>query len=491
MFEKFQYRAHTVRMMLEFLSRDQIEEIHSASLKILEDVGVLVYEDSFLKFLADSSVNVDFDKKNVRFSPSLVMECIKKTPKRVMLYARDPKCDVELDDGKIYGHAVGGAATVVDLDSGEVRPSTRKDVADLTRIIDALPSLHTCTMIVLPCDVPEQVRDVYCMAEQLQNTGKNMDATPLSDKGFPYMVELAEAVVGGEEELRKRPIITCSFSPTSPLKFSGDVVRITIQGAKLGLPIAVLPCLMAGATGPVTLAGSLVQQNAETLAGLVMIQLVNAGTPFIYAPRVFAIDMLSGMTSTGIEDGLSSVGCVQLAKYYGFPSDVYGLDTTSKTLDEQAAFEKGLNGILPALAGANILSGAGSIDGGITASYEQLVIDDEIFGMIFRAVKGIEVDEERLAVDVIAEVARESSNFLQQRHTLKHFRQEYYVPKLSDRTARSRWQEMGSKNIVEVAREKARKILAEHQPPPLDKDVVKKFGKILKRAINTLTSTNA
>jgi trimethylamine--corrinoid protein Co-methyltransferase len=477
--------------MLEFLSHDQIKKIHSASLKILEDVGVAVYEDSFLKFLANSGVNVDFDKKRIRISPSLVMECIKKAPKRVMLYARDPKYDVELDDEKIYAHALGGAATVVDLDSGEVRPSTRKDVADLTRIIDALPNIHTCTMIALPCDVPEQVRDVYCTAEQFQNTAKNMDATPLSDKGFPYMVELAETVVGGEEELRKRPIITCSFSPTSPLKFSDDVVRIMVQGAKLGLPIAVLPCPMAGATSPVTLAGSLVQQNVETLAGLVMIQLVNAGTPFMYCPRVFPIDMLSGMTSSGVEVGLLSAGCVQLAKYYGLPSDVYGLDTSSKTLDEQVAFEKGLNGILPALAGANMLSGAGCIEGAITVSYEQLVIDDEIFGMIFRAVKGIKVDEERLAIDVIAKVAREKSNFLQQMHTLKHFRQEYYPPKLSDRTSRSRWQEMGSKNIVEVAREKARKILAEHQLPPLDKDVVKKIKKILKRATNTLVSANA
>jgi len=480
-----------VKIMLELLSRDQIEKIHSASLKILEDVGVAVYEDSFLKFLADSGVNVDFDKKSVKFSPSLVMECIKKAPKRVTLYARDPKNNVELDDGKIYAHPVGGTATVVDLDSGEVRPSTRKDVADLTRIIDVLPNLHLCTMVALPCDVPEQVRDVYCIAEQIQNTGKNLDATPLSDKGFPYMVELVEAVVGGEEELRKRPIITCSFSPTSPLKFSGDVVRIMVQGAKLGLPMAVLPCPMAGGTSPVTLAGSLVQQNAETLAGLVMIQLVNAGTPFLYCPRVFPIDMASGMTSSGVEVGLLSAGCVQLAKYYGLPSDVYGLDTSSKTLDEQVAFEKGLNGILPALAGANLLSGAGCIEGAITVSYEQLVIDNEIFGMIFRAVKGIEVDEERLAVDVIAKVAREESNFLQQKHTLKHFRREYYLPKLSDRTARSRWREMGSKNIVEVAREKARKILAEHQPLPLDKDVVKKIEKILKRATNTLASGNA
>jgi len=475
-------------MMLEFLSRDQIEKIHSASLRVLEDVGVFVYEDSFLRFLADSGADVDYDRKNVKISPSLVMECLKKTPKRMILYARDPKFDVELNDEKIYAHAVGGAVSVFDLNSGEVRPSTRRDVVDLTRIIDGLPNIHTCTMIVLPCDVSEQVQDVYCLADQLQNTRKNVDATPMSYEGFPYIVELAEAVVGGKQELEKRPIITCSFSPTSPLKFSGDVVKIMVEGAKIGLPMAVLPCPMAGATSPVTLAGSLVQQNAEILAGLVMIQLVKEGTPFLYSPRVFPLDMLSGMTSSGIEVGLLSVGCVQLAKYYDVPCDVYGLDTSSKTLDEQVAFEKGLNGVLPALAGANMLSGAGCLEGGITVSYEQLIIDDEIFGMIFRAVKGIEVDEERLAVDVIAKVVDESSDFLRQRHTLKYLRQEHYLPKLSDRTSRSRWQELGSKEIMEVAREKVRKMLAEHQPLALDKEVMRKIEGILKRATKKLAS---
>ncbi|MGD8505856.1 MAG: trimethylamine methyltransferase family protein [Candidatus Bathyarchaeota archaeon] len=474
--------------MLEFLSRDQVEKIHAASLRILEEVGAVVYEDSFLKFLADSGVSVDFDEKRAKIPSSLVTECIKKTPKRMTLHARDAKHDVELEEGKIYAHALGGAATLVDLDSGEVRPSTRKDVVDLTRMIDALPNIHTCTMVALPCDIPEQIRDIFCIAEQFQNTGKNLDATPFSSRSFPYMIELAEAIVGDKEKLRKRPIITCSLSPTSPLKFSGDVVEIMVQGAKLGLPMAVLPCPMAGATSPVTLAGSLVQQNAETLAGLVMIQLVNAGTPFMYCPRVFPIDMQSGMTSSGVEVGLMSAGCVQLAKYYGFPSDVYGLDTSSKNLDEQVAFEKALNGILPALAGANMLSGAGCIEGAITVSYEQLVIDDEIFGMIFRAVKGIQVDKDRLAVDIIAKVSRESSNFLQQMHTLKHIRQEYYLPKLSDRTSRSRWRETGSKSIVEVAREKARRILAEHKPPPLEKDVMTEIKRILKRATNTLMS---
>jgi trimethylamine--corrinoid protein Co-methyltransferase len=182
-----------------------------------------------------------------------------------------------------------------------------------------------------------------------------------------------------------------------------------------------------------------------------------------------------------------SVGCAQLARHYGFPCDVYGLDTDSKTLDEQVAFERAIEGVLPAMAGVDMLSGAGCIEGGITVSYEQLVIDDEIFGMIFRAARGIDVDEDRLATDVIMKVARESSNFLQQQHTLKHFRSEYYFPKLCDRSPRSRWQKVGAKNIVQVAREKAKKILAEHKPPDLDADTKKRLSDILKTATRNLT----
>jgi trimethylamine--corrinoid protein Co-methyltransferase len=222
------------------------------------------------------------------------------------------------------------------------------------------------------------------------------------------------------------------------------------------------------------------------LAGLVIVQLLNPGNPFMYSPRCIPLDMSTGQACDGIEAALMSAGCVQLAKCYGFPSDVYGLDTDSKTLDEQLAFEKALGGLLPAMAGAHMLSGAGCVESGITVSYEQLVIDDEIFGMIFRAVRGIDVNEEKLASEVIMKVALESSNFLQQQHTLKHFRSEYYFPKLCDRSPRSRWQKMGAKNVVDAARERVKKILEEHEPPSLDTDLKKNLNGILKIATKTL-----
>ncbi len=474
-------------MWLKFLSQDQVETIHSASLKVLEEAGVLVHDTEFLKFLMDKGANVDVSKKRARMPSALVNECLKKAPKHVTFYARDPKHNAVFDDGKIYTHPTGGAANVIDLDSGTARPGNRKDVENLTKIVDASPNIHTQCMIVYPSDVPEHLRDIYGVEAILRNTSKNFDATPFTDESYPFIIEMIEAVQG-EEEFRKRPIITSSVSPTSPLQFSSDVTKIMVRAAKYNLPIAVLPCPLAGATSPVTLAGTLVLQNAEMLAGIMMVQLLNPGNPVQYSPRCIPLDMLTGQACYGIEATMMNVGCVQLAKYYGLPSDVYGLDTDSKVLDQQAGFERAMGGLLPALAGANALSGAGCIESGITASYEQLVIDDEIFGMIFRATRGIDFDEEKLAVDVITKVVQESSNFLEQKHTLRHFQSEYFRPKLASKDARARWEKMGSKTVVEVAREKARKILAEHQPLALDEDVNMKVQEILKRATKTLGS---
>lgn len=471
--------------MLKFLTQNQIEQIHASTLKILEEVGVLVHDNDFLNFLNNNGVNVDFNGKRAKMPASLVKECIKKAPKHVTLYAREPKYNITLRDGKIYTHPVGGAANVIDLNSGRARPSTKEDLENLTRIVDFLPNIHSQTMIVYPTDVQEHVRDIHAVEAIMRNTSKNFDATPYNDASYQYIIKMLETVVG-DEELMKRPIVTSSISPTSPLQFSKDVTKIMVRAAKHNIPIAVLPCPLSGATSPVTLVGTIVQQNVEMLAGIVMVQLLNPGNPVEYSPRCIPLSMSTGQACDGIEAAIMSVGCVQLAKFYELPSDVYGLDTDSKVLDEQAAFERALNGILPALAGADALSGAGCIEGGITVSYEQLVIDDEIFGMIFRAVRGIAFDEEKLAVDVITKVVSESTNFLQQKHTLKHYREEYFIPKLADRSSRSQWEKMGSKSIVEVAREKANKILAEHEPQQLDEDIIKQLKEILKEAAKDL-----
>lgn len=208
-------------MKLELLNREQVERVHSASVRILEQVSVLIHENNLLRFLEDTGATVDLEKRRVKMPASLVEECITRTPKRVTLYAVDRKHNVELGDGKIYAHPVGGASNVIDLDSGEVRSAALKDVKDLTKIVDALTHIHTGTMIVYPSDVPERLRDIYAVEAIIRNTHKNFDATPHDDESYKYIIQLAEAVVG-EENLKKNPIMTCSASPTSPLQFSSE-----------------------------------------------------------------------------------------------------------------------------------------------------------------------------------------------------------------------------------------------------------------------------
>jgi len=474
-------------MWLKFLGESEIERIHHASLKILEEEGVLIHEHDFLKFLDNAGATVDYDRKRAKMPSALVDECMKKTPKRITCYARDPRLDVTFGGGQIYAHPTGGTVNVLDLDSGKARPATFEDVENLTRVVDALPNVHTQVMITNPSDVPERLRDIYAVDALLRNTGKNFDVSPYSDDSFSYIVNMIKAVQG-EEELRKKPIMTISVSPTSPLQFSTEVTKILARATKYNLPIAMLPCPVAGATSPVTLAGTLVQQNAEMLAGITMVQLLNSGNPVQYSPRCIPLDMRTGQACYGIEATMMNVGCVQLAKYYSLPCDVYGLDTDSKMLDEQAGIERAMGGLLPALAGADSLSGAGCLESGMTTSYEQLVIDDEIFAMVFRAVKGVSINEETLAVDVIARVLRESSNFLEQKHTLSYFRGEHFRPTLASREARARWERMGSKSLVETAREKVKKMLAEHEPMQLDEDAKKEVEKIVKTAKEALMS---
>lgn len=474
-------------MWLKFLGESEIEKIHYASVKILEEEGVLIHEQDFLKFLDEAGATIDYSRKRAKMPSALVDECLKKAPKQITCHARDPNHDVTFGDRQIYAHPTGGTVNVLDVDSGKARPATLKDVEDLTKAVDALPNIHTQVMIANPSDVPERLRDIYAIDALLRNTGKNFDASPYSDASFSYMVEMIKAVQG-EEELRKKPIVTISVSPTSPLQFSTEVTKIVVRATRYNLPLAILPCPVAGATSPVTLAGTLVQENAEMLAGITVVQLLNPGNPVQYSPRCIPLDMRTGQACYGIEATMMNVGCAQLAEYYNLPCDVYGLDTDSKILDEQAGIERAMAGLLPALAGADSLSGAGCLESGLTTSYEQLVIDNEIFAMIFRAAKGVSVNEEMLAVDVIAKVLRESSNFLEQKHTLNHFRTEHFMPALASREARARWEKTGSKSLAETARERVKKILAEHQPLPLDRDVNKEIERILKTATKALAS---
>jgi len=470
-----------MKSRLSILSESEIEAIHSSSIRILERVGFLVNSPRVVKLLVDAGATVDSERKTVKVPSSLVEDCLLKHPSSFTLRARVKENDLLIDSGRIYAHPTGGCFNILDADTGSVRAGTTDDVRVLTRLIDALNNIHECEMLVFASDAPHGVRDVHTVATMLRNTTKICGFTAYNDRNLEYVIRLAAAIVGGEEELRKRPIISFGASPTSPLELTEDVADQLVRAARYALPIGILPCPLAGGTSPVTLAGTLVQQNVEFLVSHVVVQLINPGNPVFYCPRPMCMDMRTGLSAEEVEFGLMSAAGVQLAAHYKMPSDVYGLDTDSKVLDEQTAFERAMIGLMPALAGANFLSGAGAIERGVTASPEQLVIDNEILGLIFRAARGIEVNSETLAEDVIEKIGP-GGHYLGAEHTRKYYSSEHHTPELCDRTVRADWEKAKSKDIVGRAREKANRILKDHLVEPLDGDVEKELQKILTEA---------
>ena len=473
----------------EILSDSEIDTIHRSSLQILERRGVAVQSLRALKLLADGGAEVDFTKRLAKLSPDITENCLRKHPRTFKLYGRVRKNDLQVTDEHIYAHTTGGCLNILDHSSGRVRAGTAKDVEDLMRLVDALENIHQVAMLVYAGDTGPRVSDIHTASLMFRNTTKGCFITTYTIRNFEYIVKLAAAVQGGIEELRKTPFLSFGISPTSPLEISEDSAEQMMRAAALGLPIQILPCPQAGGTSPVTLAGTLVQQNVEFLISDVIVQLTNPGNPVMYAGRPVAIDMRTGTSAFGaVEYGIMSVGTVQLARHYEMPSDVYGLSTTSKVPDEQAAFEKAMNGLMPALAGASLLSGAGSIESGVTSSPEQVVIDNEIFGLIFKAARGIDVNPDTVAMDLIEKIGP-GGHYLSEEHTRKYYFTEHYLPKLSDRRARADWEKGGGKDIVNSASLTVEEILSKHLAEPLDRNIEKQFDRILTEADKELKFT--
>jgi len=467
-------------------TEEAIDAIHLASLDVLERTGIRIHHgERVLKMLKDNGCTVDFEKGIVLFPSYLVEEAVKKTPKTYIMYGRSPKYDCKLDGRHIYFTTDTETTNTVDLSTGEWRPSTKEDLEKLTRVTDALDSYAAGGHLTTSLDKPTNVRCLHDYAAALNNTEKSCGWSvyppELAQQLTDYQLQIATAVAGGEEKLKERPLAEGGFCTESPLKFEGRYVEITLKLAKLGFPCWVASMPLGGATAPVTPAGSLVITNAETLSALCTIQLAAPGTSMTTHYLMGNLDMKTGLWGQGPEEGLLCAGAVEVARYYGFRVTVNGFNSSSKMPGAQASYEKAMSTLLPVLAGADVVYGAGSLEGGMAASFEELIIDDEICKAVLKAVQGIEVNDETLAVDVISKVGP-GGHFLAEKHTLKHFKETLFFPELTDRSSYDTWKKTGGKSLVERARERAEEILREHWPTPLDKDVQKEISEIISKA---------
>lgn len=464
------------------LNDDEVVRIHNAALQVMDRVGIVVQHEATLKALEGVGVEVDWAKKLARFPPYVVKEFVRKAPPHFVQGGRTTKQDFTVENGRVYARSLSGCSHVLDLESGKCRVATKKDSADGARMIDALENLKFAGGWIYPGDEPPSTRDV-CLAQiMLENTEKHIAIQAYEDSHLKYMIEMAKLVAGGEEELKRRPLLSIVLAPTSPLVLSKVMVEQIVSCGKYRLPGLVCSTPICGAAAPVTLAGELVVVHSENLAGTVISQVLYPGTPVVYGVRANTMDMTTGNALWGsVEFGISCAAAVQMGHYCGLPVDTYGVGSDSKALDEQAAVEKVFMMMLPAMAGVNLLTGAGYIETIRTASFEQIVIDNEMLGMMYRTLRGIRVEDETLAVDLISRVGPGAS-FLGEKHTRKHMLNEHYMPRVFDRNVRARWEELGSKDAAQNARVQAKRILREHVVPELDKDVRKRLTSILDEA---------
>jgi len=468
---------------LRFLTRGQVEKIHAATLEVLEDVGLRTASKQILEVFSKAGAEVDQKDRRVRIPQHLVDESLRKAPKQIVLCGRNPDYDILLEDSRVY-FGLGGTPTpfIRDLETGENRRPTKKDFADATRLGDALPNMSFLMTIAGAFDVPYEVEYEHEWEALFNNTEKPIVYSAPSAYSARKVLEMASAVVGGMEELKKRPIM-CLYSETiSPLSI-GIANENIIEFAKAGVPITQGPAPMVGATGPGTVTGALVIANTENLAALTLSQLVNPGTPFIYAGWVSVMDPITCRSAYGAPESSLSNGVLnaQMGEYYGLPTFGFACPSDSKLPDAQAGAEAMQTALVNGLAGVNLCHDCGYLAGGSVGSMEMAVICDDVLGNVLRIIKGTEVNEETLAIEVIKQIGPEG-NFLGHKHTLKHIRDELHIPEIFDRKPETAWVKAGSKPIHQVAKEKAKKILKEHFPQPLPRDIQVKLSQIVRQA---------
>jgi trimethylamine--corrinoid protein Co-methyltransferase len=461
---------------LKLLSDVEVESLHQATLRILNEVGVTLTHPGARQMLTDAGAIIQNNR--VCLPPDLVEACIAKCPPQVSVTGRDGTTKT-LGDGSLNFHNLGGARDIHNPVTGEHRFAVLQDVRDATRLLDALPNCNTITPFFTPSDVPGELMSLAMYRDAMPFTTK-----PLQGPGVQTAPEVRYAVQMAEVLGPPREVLTLSVSPVSPLSFPDHEVEAMLEIARQGIAFAPLPCPTAGTTAPFSIAGAIAQQAAEVLASLVLAQLVHPGLPMVFCGRLAMMEPRTGISVWGgVEMGLASAGTVQLGHRYGLPVNVYGFSTNSHVLDIQNGFERALNAVIPALAGADELSGIGEMEAGVMSTYAQMVADNEFASSIHRVRRGFVADEDSLAVDVIAKVMNGSHNFLGQKHTMKYLKNgEVFVSKLAERGSWETWDTGGRRGLAEQAQAESERILREHQVEPLSDSQSKELDAIMASA---------
>jgi trimethylamine--corrinoid protein Co-methyltransferase len=420
------------------LADGDIKKIAGEAFRILEKSGMLVYSKSAMAAFKNAGAVVEETKNLVKLPRIMVEDAIASNPSSVTLYSREGEYNALLEKNRVHFGTGGTAIYVLDPKTGERRSSTIEDVILCARMADTLENIQVFTINVFPNEIKNIDHiDVNRFFHALDNTSKHVMGGIYSLDGLHKVVDMAEMIAGGADALRKRPFVSFITLIISPFKIDGNYGDMTCYLAKKGLPVVVPTEPICGTTSPITLAGNILTHIAETLGGITLIQSVRKGAPGICG-SVGSITNLNTMDHVGggIERAMINSSVAQLAQYFEIPLYSTGGTSDALKVDVQSAYESAMSSLLVSMSGANYIHDiAGLMEADLTVSYDKLVIDNEILGMCRRVLRGVEVNDDTLAADLIIEKGP-GKDYLDAEHTIKYMRKEFFMPKISNRTKR-------------------------------------------------------
>jgi len=462
------------------LSRKDVEEVHGTSLMILSEVGFRMESAAVLRMLQSAGARVDEKRLTVYLDEHMVSEALRTRPRKVRLCSRAGKDRTVPEDGTQLVSTDGQPAAVLDISTGRKRPSTLKDAVDLAILADALPEVDYIWPPVVATDMPADRSSYYEFLVTITNSGKHVQHAAASEEEARFQIEVASAILGSEDELRRRPIISDVCTPISPLRYDKGEAEGMVLLARHGVPVVQLSMGIAGTVTPSSVAGTLAVVNAENLFGLTVTQVANPGAPSIYSSFSGVTDLRSGVFLCGTPEAiLMDLGAIQMAKHYGLPSCAGGPANASRTVSIEAGYQTAMTAMASLLAGADLMVGLGGLDRSGMMSFEKLVMDCELLRWLRRMRAGIDVTADTLGYEAVKRQGP-GGTFLSDPHTLRFMRKDLMIPQVTAYHAPGE-PDHSRDDLVEHARRRVKEILAGHRPPLLDSVTADRVGAIAKR----------
>ena len=471
-----------MRPHLQFLSRDTIERIIYEAYDLLNDPGVQIHSERALHLLAGHGVDVDFEAQVACIPADLISRAVETVPSSFYLYNGDGQPAVHYGGDDVHFDPGSAAIEILDHGAERSRFPVTTDFMQFVKLADGLDALDAVATSLVCTDVPQEIADLYRLYLALLHTRKPVVTGAFAVETWGTMKDLLVALVGSEEALAERPIAVFDVCPSPPLLWSEITCENLMDCAQYRVPAELVSMPLAGATGPATLLGAVVQHAAENLSGITIHQLVNPGAPIVWGGSPAAFDMRTGTPPMGaIETMMIDCAYAEVGKHLGLPTHAYLGMSDAKVVDTQCGFESGIGAVLGALTGINMISGPGMLDFESCFSLEKLVVDAEIVGMAKRLVAGMVERETPLALEVIRQVGH-TGHFLSIPHTRRWFREELFIPSpVVDRDFRRTWEAKGSLDAAERAHRRVEAIIAAYEPKSLPDEVTRELQAITLR----------